>query len=111
MKAVVLQTRRCEMFSSERLTRSSKRTRRAKARIVEQDDEHVRRSTRWTSLADGRELGLGILRVVGHQAAVRLIRNGKDTSFFFVVVFIGIVHRRTPAYSMAVHHSASHSRL
>ena len=78
MKPVVLQASGRETLCVRRRTGPPERTRRAKAGIVNEDDEDVWRSRRRQQLADRRKLRLRIFRVVGNQTCARRVGNGQD---------------------------------
>jgi hypothetical protein len=71
----VLQSLCREALRRRRLARTAERARRAKADIIEQDDEHVRGASWRTQLSDRRELRIRVFRVVGRQADWLAIRN------------------------------------
>ena len=76
----VLQPPGGELLEVRRLTRSTEGAAGAKAHVVDQDDEHVRRGLWRPNILDRRIAGVRILRVVGGQPHMRDIGNRKDCS-------------------------------
>ena len=74
VKARVLEPTGGQALRVRRLARAAEGARRAKAGVVDQDDEDVGRALRRAQLLDGRVLGLRILRVVRDQTRSRPIR-------------------------------------
>ena len=77
VEAVVLQPVRGQSLRHRGRARTPERARRAEADVVEQHDQHVRRTLRRTQRLDRREGSVGILRVVGDQA---LMRRGRASA-------------------------------
>ena len=70
----VLQPSRGEPLRDRSVARPTERARRREADVVEQHDEHVRRARGRTQLLGRREARRRILRVVGDQPRIRLMR-------------------------------------
>ena len=85
MKAVVFQAAGRQEFRIRRIAGTAKRTRGAKARVVDQDDENVRRALGRAQLRDRRELRIRILCIIGNEARARPIRDGKNGSLNVVL--------------------------
>ena len=70
MEAVVLEAVCGESFGGRRVERAAERTRRGEADVVDQDDQHVRRTLGRAQQLDRRERRVRVLRVVGGEADV-----------------------------------------
>ena len=82
VEAVVLQAARRQLLRVRRLAGAAEGAGRAEPGVVDQDDQHVGRALGRTQLLDRRELRVRILRVVGRQTHVRLIRDRKTVRIF-----------------------------
>src|ERR1700733_348316 len=77
MKAVELQPLARQHLRRRRIAWSAKRSRRAKPRIVNQNDQNIWRTFRWTHRRNRRVLVLWVLCIEEDDAAAGLIRNWK----------------------------------
>ena len=84
VKAIVLETAGGQFVERRRLARPAKGARRAKADIVQQDDQHVGRTLRRSQRFDRRKLGIRILGIVRGQPRFGYIRDGQLGSQMFV---------------------------
>ena len=78
VEAGELQACRRKPVSVRCRARTAERARRPEADVVQQDDQHVRRTLRWTQLLDRRERRVRVPRVVRRQAGLRPPRNGEN---------------------------------
>jgi len=75
VEAVVAQTAGRQPVRGRRPARPPEGARRAEAHVVEQDDQHVRRTGRREQRLDRSKGRVGVLRVVGRQARDRPVGN------------------------------------
>src|SRR5271163_850084 len=85
MKSGVLQSLGRQPFRRRRIAWSAKGARGAKARVVNQDEQDVRRTCGWPQRGDLRVLVLGIFGIISNEAATRSIRDGKYCSLNVVL--------------------------
>jgi hypothetical protein len=86
MKAVELKTTRRKEFRIGRVAGTAKGAGRAKAGVVNQDDQDVWRTLGRAQLRDWWELGVWILCIIGDQTRARSIRNWKNCSLNVVLL-------------------------
>ncbi len=70
VKAIVLEAALGQALEGGRLTGSAKGTRRAKANVIKQDNQHIGRAFRGAQLGNRRKAGLRVPSVAGNQAGV-----------------------------------------
>ena len=88
---------RAKLFEVRGMARSAEGAGRAVADVVDEHDEDIRRARGRAQLPDRRIFRVGVFGVVGRQAHVRLIRNGKNGSLKLVL----------PAHRIASHFRCS----
>ncbi len=102
VKAVDLcfQSARRELLRVRCLTRAAKGARRTKPRVVDENEQNVRRTLWRAQLLDGREFRVRILGVVRNQATPGCVRHRKVRPVLFAFVAHVICSRATvpPAY-------------
>jgi hypothetical protein len=84
VKAIVFQTACRQFLRTRRQARAPKRARRAEPRVVNQDDQDIRRALRRTQLLNGWEFAVRILRIVSHEAASLGSGDGQMRAMFLV---------------------------
>ena len=84
VKAVVAQAVRGESLEVGRVAWPAECARRAEARIVEQDDEHIGCAGRRAQRLDGRELHLGVFGVVLDESGAAAAGNGQHRAQMLV---------------------------
>src|SRR5262245_30037400 len=102
MEAGVFQTTCGEFLEVRCVARTAKGAGRAKAHVVEQDDEHIGRARRRPQLPDRRILRVRILGIVGRQTHMRLIRDGQDRSLSLVYLTSHIIFSFTLSSSIVL---------
>jgi hypothetical protein len=80
VEAVVLQAVPGQPLSRRRRARSAERARSGKADVVEQDDKHVGRASRWLQRLDRRERRVWVLGVVWERSFERRVLNRQDVA-------------------------------